>query len=37
MDQEKRVIALGFFYGFHMGHGPLLLPVAERARELEAI
>ncbi len=37
MGQQKRVIALGFFDGVHMGHGALLRTVAERARALDAI
>ncbi len=31
---EKRVIALGFFDGVHLGHGALLKKTLERAREL---
>ena len=34
--EQKRVIALGFFDGVHMGHGALLRTVAERAKELNA-
>lgn len=34
--EQKRVIALGFFDGVHMGHGALLRTVAERAKELDA-
>ena len=37
MEQQKRVIALGFFDGVHMGHGALLRTVAERARALGAL
>lgn len=35
--EQKRVIALGFFDGVHLGHGALLRRVAERAGELNAI
>ncbi len=31
---QKKVIALGFFDGVHLGHGALLKKTAERAREL---
>ena len=34
--EEKKVIALGFFDGVHIGHGALLRRTAERARELHA-
>lgn len=37
MEQRKRVIALGFFDGVHLGHGALLRRVTERAKELNAI
>ena len=37
MERQKRVIALGFFDGVHMGHGALLRTVAERAKELNAL
>ena len=33
----KRVIALGFFDGVHLGHGALLQRVKERAAQLEAV
>lgn len=35
--EQKRVIALGFFDGVHLGHGALLRRVAEQAVELDAI
>lgn len=37
MNREKRVIALGFFDGVHIGHGALLSRVAEVAERLGAI
>ena len=37
MSNEKRVIALGFFDGVHLGHGALLSTVAEKARQLGAV
>ncbi len=37
MNERKRVIALGFFDGVHLGHGALLRRVAERAETLNAI
>ena len=37
MQQERRVIALGFFDGVHLGHGALLRRVTERAALMEAI
>ena len=37
MDNQRKVIALGFFDGVHLGHGALLCRVAERARELDAV
>ncbi len=37
MDTAKRVIALGFFDGVHLGHGALLKRVAQVAREKDAI
>ena len=36
-ETSKRVIALGFFDGVHLGHGALLRRVVEKAGELEAI
>lgn len=35
--EEKKVIALGFFDGVHIGHGALLRTAVERARELNAL
>lgn len=37
MEQKKRVIALGFFDGVHLGHAALLERVTEVARELGAV
>lgn len=37
MEHNKRVIALGFFDGVHIGHGALLRKTAERAQELGCI
>ena len=37
MDTVKRVIALGFFDGVHLGHGALLARCAQRAEELDAV
>ena len=37
MEQFRRVIALGFFDGVHLGHGALLRAVARRAEELNAV
>lgn len=37
MTEKKRVIALGFFDGVHMGHGALLALCAKRAKELDAV
>ena len=37
MDKQRRVIALGFFDGVHLGHGALLRAVGARARELDAL
>jgi len=37
MEQKKRVIALGFFDGVHLGHAALLERVTEAARELGAV
>ncbi len=36
-DQEKRVIALGFFDGVHLGHGALLSRVVQVAGEIGAV
>ena len=35
--EEKKVIALGFFDGVHIGHGALLRTAVERARERAAL
>ena len=37
MEQSKRVIALGFFDGVHLGHAALLRRAAQRAEALDAI
>ena len=37
MENQRKVIALGFFDGVHMGHGALLRSVAERAKALDAV
>ena len=37
MQEIKRVIALGFFDGVHLGHGALLRRVAQVAEELKAV
>ena len=37
MEKQRRVIALGFFDGVHLGHGALLRTVAQRAKELDAV
>lgn len=37
MEQKKRVIALGFFDGVHIGHAALLRRVAEVAQKLHAV
>ncbi|WP_251317735.1 riboflavin biosynthesis protein RibF [Flintibacter muris] len=37
MEKQRRVIALGFFDGVHLGHGALLRTVKETAARLEAV
>ena len=37
MENQRKVIALGFFDGVHMGHGALQRTVAERAKVLDAV
>ena len=37
MSQFKRVIALGFFDGIHIGHGALLERTAQRAKEIGGV
>lgn len=37
MSDKKRVIALGFFDGVHLGHGQLLNKVNQRASEIDAM
>ena len=37
MKEKRRVIALGFFDGVHLGHGALLRQARERAEELGAV
>ena len=37
MEKQRRVIALGFFDGVHLGHGALLRRVAEAARAERAL
>lgn len=37
MEKKRRVIALGFFDGVHLGHGALLRAVGEAARRLNAV
>jgi len=37
MEKQRRVIALGFFDGVHLGHGALLGAVTKTAAKLEAV
>ena len=37
MGESKRVIALGFFDGIHIGHAALLRRTVERAAEIGAV
>ncbi len=37
MEQKKRVIALGFFDGVHVGHSALMKQTTKRAMELHAV
>lgn len=37
MEKQRRVIALGFFDGVHLGHGALLRAVKEASAELDAV
>lgn len=37
MEKQRRVIALGFFDGVHLGHGALLRTVRETAERLDAV
>ena len=37
MDNQRRVIALGFFDGVHLGHGALLRRVAQRAADYKML
>lgn len=37
MDKQRRVIALGFFDGVHLGHAALLRRVAEVAAQMDAV
>ena len=37
MENQKRVIALGFFDGIHIGHAALMRRTVARAEEMDAI